>query len=159
MASHVDPQMRTEIRYKPRLLMKGPDHTLFLAGEEEDSVGKAAIPRYTTLMIPKRARRRPAPSRQDEKLGLNRSITRRDFFYGLPALAGVLAACRSSRGSAGQPAGVVEAQAMRGGFELGPDWYGPGGVGDYAASHGNTPEVLKVAHELRDGRFDSIGGQ
>jgi spermidine dehydrogenase len=32
--------------------------------------------------------------------------------------------------------------------------YGYGGVGDYALSHGNTPEVLRVAHQLRDGRYD-----
>jgi spermidine dehydrogenase len=33
------------------------------------------------------------------------------------------------------------------------DWYGFGGVGDYASSHGNTPEVVQRAHELRDGRY------
>lgn len=34
------------------------------------------------------------------------------------------------------------------------EWYGYGGVGDYAPSHGNTPEVMQVAHEVRDGRYD-----
>ena len=37
---------------------------------------------------------------------------------------------------------------------LGADWYGYGGVGDYAASHGNTPEALTRAHALRDGLYD-----
>src|SRR5262249_60501674 len=32
-------------------------------------------------------------------------------------------------------------------------WYGYGGVGDYAPSHGNTPEVVRVAHEMRGGRY------
>ena len=36
----------------------------------------------------------------------------------------------------------------------GPDWYGYGGVGDYAASHGNTPEAVEMAHRIRDGAFD-----
>jgi len=34
-------------------------------------------------------------------------------------------------------------------------WDGYGGVGDYAHSHGNTQEVLRAAHEIRDGRYDS----
>jgi spermidine dehydrogenase len=33
-------------------------------------------------------------------------------------------------------------------------WYGYGGVGDYASSHGNTPEVANTAHDLRDGMYD-----
>ncbi|MDH3223164.1 MAG: NAD(P)-binding protein, partial [Gemmatimonadota bacterium] len=36
---------------------------------------------------------------------------------------------------------------------LGDDWYGYGGVGPYRRSHGNTPEVVSVAHRLRDGAF------
>jgi spermidine dehydrogenase len=95
----------------------------------------------------------------DARLGLNRSITRRDFLHGMPALAGLLAACRVERPTRGQPAGLLGAPAPPGGLDLGPDWYGPGGVGDYAASHGNTPEVLQAAHGLRDGRFDAIVGQ
>ena len=35
-------------------------------------------------------------------------------------------------------------------------WYGFGGIGDYASSHGNTPEVVARAHEIRQGRFDSL---
>jgi spermidine dehydrogenase len=37
-------------------------------------------------------------------------------------------------------------------------WDGYGGVGDYARSHGNTQEVLRAAHEIRDGRYDSPTG-
>jgi spermidine dehydrogenase len=36
------------------------------------------------------------------------------------------------------------------------NWYGYGGVGDYSASHGNTPEVVNTAHRLRDGEFASL---
>ena len=48
---------------------------------------------------------------------------------------------------------------MRREINVGDDWYGPGGIGDYTSSHGNTPDVLKVAHQVRDGRFDDIAGQ
>ena len=40
---------------------------------------------------------------------------------------------------------------------LGPDWYGYGGIGDYQASHGNTPEAVTRAHALRDGLYDWSG--
>ena len=99
----------------------------------------------------------PHTSRRDRRLGLDRSITRRDFLYGLPALAGLLAACRVERPAAdtGAPTRAT-AGPPPGAADLGPDWYGPGGVGDYALSHGNTPDVLKAAHGLRDGRFDAL---
>lgn len=35
--------------------------------------------------------------------------------------------------------------------DLGLDWYGYGGVGEYADSHGNTPEAVFRAHSVRDG--------
>lgn len=37
-------------------------------------------------------------------------------------------------------------------------WYGYGGVGDYASSHGNTPEVANTAHNLRDGMYEDGSG-
>lgn len=85
------------------------------------------------------------PSR-DRELGLDRAITRRDFLCGSAALMGAsaLASCRGS-----QESGQLSVS-----FEVGESWYGPGGVGDYASSHGNTPEVLRVAHLVREGAFD-----
>ena len=35
-----------------------------------------------------------------------------------------------------------------------PAWEGPGGVGDYARSHGNMWSSVTTAHELRDGVFN-----
>src|SRR5262245_60409137 len=35
-------------------------------------------------------------------------------------------------------------------------WEGPGGVGDYARSHGNMWATVSTAHDLRDGK---IGGE
>jgi spermidine dehydrogenase len=98
--------------------------------------------------------------RRDASLGMDRSITRRDFLYGIPALAGLMAACRPQRGGAGQPtSSVIDERALRREIDVGDAWYGPGGVGDYASSHGNTPDVLRVAHQVRDGLADDIAGQ
>ncbi|MEZ4586698.1 MAG: FAD-dependent oxidoreductase [Gemmatimonadales bacterium] len=57
-------------------------------------------------------------------------------------------------------AGCGAGQAPDGSADLlakvGDEWYGPGGIGDYAPSHGNTPEVVNTAHALRDGRFATL---
>ena len=34
---------------------------------------------------------------------------------------------------------------------LGPDWTGPGGIGDYARSNGNVHATVNAAHAVRDG--------
>ena len=85
-----------------------------------------------------------------EELGLDRRITRRDFAY----LAGIGAAgaTRSCGGESAAPGGAGSAPDAWS-DSLGSDWYGPGGVGDYAASHGNTPDVVRVAHGLRVDRY------
>ena len=31
---------------------------------------------------------------------------------------------------------------------LGPEWTGPGGIGDYIRSNGNTHEVVNAAHSM-----------
>lgn len=99
-------------------------------------------------------------NRRDILLGMNRSITRRDFLYGIPALAGLTAACRARRGGAGRAtSGVVDERALQRTIDVGDAWYGPGGVGDYAPSHGNTPDVLRIAHQVRDGLYDDVTGR
>ena len=40
-------------------------------------------------------------------------------------------------------------------FDVDSSWYGPGGVGDYASSHGNNPELIKAAHKIRSGRYEA----
>jgi spermidine dehydrogenase len=68
-----------------------------------------------------------------------RAITRRDFIGGTLVGAGaLLVRPRPQRPTTPAPA---------------DDWYGYGGVGEYASSHGNTPEVVQVAHDLRDGLY------
>lgn len=77
-------------------------------------------------------------------LGCSERITRRDFIDGalkLSALGAVSGPTARRPLSAASPNG------------LGADWYGYGGVGDYATSHGNTPQVVMDAHSVRDGAW------
>lgn len=88
-------------------------------------------------------------SKYDRELGIDRAITRRDFIYGSSLLVGgALAGCSAENSSA-------PAASQGYGFDVGQDWYGPGGTGDYATSHGNTPGLIRTAHEIRSGRFKS----
>ena len=81
-------------------------------------------------------------NKRGKELGLDQTITRRDFVYGSSLLVGgALSGCATGGSQEGY------------GFDVGKSWYGPGGVGDYAPSHGNTPGVVGVAHEIRSGRF------
>jgi spermidine dehydrogenase len=90
--------------------------------------------------------------------GMNRDITRRDFLNG--ALAGSGAVLLTSapplqllaRAAATNPA---ESSSTESSSEN-DDWTGPGGVGDYANSNGNTAAVLEAGHQIRDGQFENL---
>ncbi len=73
-------------------------------------------------------------------------ITRRDFVNGV--LAG--------SGAALLKPGVAFSAMANNANRVDDSWYGYGGVGDYAPSHGNTPEVVNTAHRLRDGEFANL---
>ncbi len=81
---------------------------------------------------------------------LDDRITRRDFVNSV--LIGTGAALCSAAAPLASP--IIESRGLLPATDLGPDWYGYGGVGDYADSHGNTPEVVYCAHAMRDGAFD-----
>jgi len=84
----------------------------------------------------------------DKELGIDRAITRRDFIYGSSLLmGGAFSGCGS-----GDPEATGPIQDY--GFNVGTEWYGPGGTGDYAASHGNTPDLVRTAHDIRARHFD-----
>ena len=89
-------------------------------------------------------------SRDEKELGLDCRITRRDFLgstlvgSGTALLAMNAPACRSAKQEPSPPSPEL----------LGPDWTGPGGIGDYARSNGNTHEVVNAAHIVRDRQFD-----
>jgi len=82
---------------------------------------------------------------EERDLGLDTTITRRDFLDATLLAAGA-ALLRTPA-----PAGL-QAPSSR---LTNLDWEGFAGTGDYARSHGNTWEALSVAHELRDGKFDA----
>lgn len=87
-----------------------------------------------------------------EELDSSASITRRDFVGGTLVGAGAALLGMAS------PAAVRDAQAQTAAAKmtgLGPDWTGPGGIGDYARSNGNTHEVVNAAHGgIRNQSFD-----
>ena len=88
-------------------------------------------------------------SKLDKELGLDKSITRRDFVYGSSLmLAGTLVG-----GNESLQASVNNLNDYS--FDVSANWYGPGGIGDYAKSHGNTPELIKTAHQIRSGKFSN----
>jgi spermidine dehydrogenase len=76
-------------------------------------------------------------------LGTGCPITRRDF-VGSTLAAAVL----PGAGSIAQAQGLTKAE-----------WTGPGGIGDYARSNGNTAEVVNAAHRIRDGEHDGTQGR
>ncbi len=101
---------------------------------------------------------------RDRHLGMDRDITRRDFIQlGGAGLVGArLAAAGLGAGALGgcgpdaaEDGGGVPPASEPYSDALGSDWYGPGGVGDYAASHGNTPDLVRTAHRLRDARHEA----
>ena len=71
--------------------------------------------------------------------GLN--FTRRDFVNA--TLYGTGAALITMQAPAFARPDMVETTAAG----VDAAWYGYGGVGDYASSHGNTPEVANTAHD------------
>jgi spermidine dehydrogenase len=91
---------------------------------------------------------------QDETLGMEQNITRRDFLN-----ASLLASGAVLLGSA-SPAELLAAQKSEttaaGVIAPGDDWTGYGGVGDYANSNGNTAAVLEAGHKIRDGMFEAV---
>src|SRR5690348_5579551 len=83
----------------------------------------------------------------DKILGLDQTITRRDFLDGaLMASTGVLLA-----GACPFP---LDAQNSGAGAAAWAGWTGYSGEGDYKDSAGNTEQVVTNAHEVRDGDFD-----
>lgn len=81
--------------------------------------------------------------REDRLLGLDSSINRRDFIGS--TLIGTGAALMYARAPAF--IGRADAQTMPHPLSgVGPDWTGPGGIGDYGKANGNTHEVINDAN-------------
>ena len=74
-------------------------------------------------------------------LGMDQPITRRDFLNA--GLLGVGATLL-------HPSAPIQLIGKE------DPWDGYGAVGDYANSSGNTQEVIRVGHEIRNGRYDHL---
>src|SRR5438128_5422771 len=77
----------------------------------------------------------------DAALGMNAAITRRDFL-GSTLLASGAVLLRSST-----PVEILAAK---------DEFTGYGGIGEYSASNGNTLEVLRAGHSIRDRVYDPL---
>jgi spermidine dehydrogenase len=77
----------------------------------------------------------------DTTLGMDESITRRDF------LGSVLLASGAALIQSITPTELLAAQ---------DEFSGYGGVGEYRQSNGNTLEVLQAGHTIRDGIYDPL---
>jgi spermidine dehydrogenase len=90
------------------------------------------------------------PGAGDRAIGVDNSITRRDFLgstllaSGAGLLSGLNPAQLLAMGS-GSPAGAEK-----------DDWTSYGGIGEYSRSNGNTFEVMNTGHKMRDGGFDPL---
>lgn len=84
----------------------------------------------------------PRSARSDDAmLGMDESITRRDF------LGSVLLASGAALLESVTPTQLLAAQ---------DEFTGYGGVGEYSTSNGNTLEVLQVGHTIRDRVYDPL---
>lgn len=91
--------------------------------------------------------------REDRLLGLDAGITRRDFIGS--SLIGTGAALMYARAPAF--IGRADAQTMPHPLSgVGPDWTGPGGIGDYSKANGNTHEVINDGHGIRNGDYEKM---
>lgn len=96
---------------------------------------------------------KPPLDHDDEALGLtDPSVTRRDFVGS--ALLGTGAALLGMAAPGLLRAATPAVARKSAGDLLGPDWTGPGGIGDYRRSNGNTHEVVNAAHSIWKGEWD-----
>lgn len=91
--------------------------------------------------------------READRLGMNASITRRDF-TGSALLGAGAALLTAAAPGAFRSASAQTVNAPMTGLDA--SWTGPGGIGDYANANGNTHEVLNAAHgHLRNRDLDA----
>lgn len=86
----------------------------------------------------------------DHALGMDASITRRDF------LGSTLLASGAGLLSGMNPAELLAITGTSAPGAAQDDWTGYGGVGEYRRSNGNTFEVMQAGHKMRDGVYDPL---
>lgn len=94
-------------------------------------------------------------AQDDSNAGSKGGMIRRDF------IGSTLVGAGAALLTAAAPGAVARAQAgakprNQGMTELGAEWTGPGGVGDYAKCNGNTADIVNRAHGyIRNGELDA----
>lgn len=91
----------------------------------------------------------PALTAEERELGMDRSITRRDFLNSLALGTGAALLGAAACGTT-PAARRAAACAAAGSGQPWDAWTGYGGVGDYSISNGNTHDVVSAAHGIRD---------
>jgi len=81
------------------------------------------------------------PQSDENALGMNTEITRRDFLGSTLLASGAVLLN-----------GIAPAELLA----SDDDWTGYGGVGEYSRSNGNTYEVLQAGHKMRDGAYNPL---
>jgi spermidine dehydrogenase len=90
--------------------------------------------------------------KNDESLGLNSEITRRDFIGGTLLGSGAALLAMKSPSVLRKASAQTMNTPLSG---LGPGWTGPGGLGDYSEANGNTHKVINAAHAaIRNREYD-----
>src|SRR5690348_10398271 len=93
---------------------------------------------------------RKRSNKDDEALGMDQRITRKDFLN--TTLLGMGAALLK----APAPSAVIDAVSSAAEAAPPDQWTGFAGVGDYARANGNTFPVLTAAHKIRDGAYTKL---
>ena len=86
-------------------------------------------------------------NKKDKLLGIDRSITRRDFVGSMMIGTGAILLGSPA------PSEILKNKKQN---NFSDPWTGYGGVGDYATSNGNTRAVMLASHQLRDGEKPNL---
>ncbi|HXC86851.1 MAG TPA: NAD(P)-binding protein [Candidatus Cybelea sp.] len=86
----------------------------------------------------------------DRAIGMDASITRRDF------LGSALLASGASALNGLNPAQILATAGAFSAADAQADWTGYGGVGEYSRSNGNAFAVMEVGHKMRDGAYEPL---
>jgi spermidine dehydrogenase len=89
-------------------------------------------------------------TRDDRALGLDATITRRDF------LGSTLLASGVGLLSGLSPAEILAMSAQSASTGSKDDWTGYGGIGEYSTSNGNTFGIMQAGHKMRDNAYDPL---
>jgi spermidine dehydrogenase len=86
----------------------------------------------------------------DRAIGMDASITRRDFLGSALLASGATALNGLHPAQILATAGALSATAAQ------DDWTGYGGVGEYSRSNGNAFAVMELGHKMRDGAYEPL---